>query len=97
MYPKYRLETTHAVIEGDKVDVESIDFGTIYYLRVPSAVLLGRVSEDDPKYEFRKKNIIEKEGLFEKAIDQMPRSVQSNIKVVDGNQNPQDVFRSYNW
>ena len=96
MYPEYRLDTLEGVAEVSRVDIESIDFGKIYYLKVPTSVLLGRMSNEDPKYEFRKKNIIEKEGLFEKAIEQMPRSVQSIIEVIDGNQSPEDVFNSYN-
>ena len=95
MYPEYEIDTEAGIVSGEKIDVESIDFGKIYYLKVPTSILLGRVSEDDPKYEFRKKNIIEKEGLFERAIDQMPRSVRSSIEVVDGNQSPEDVFNSY--
>lgn len=95
MYPAYVLNTCQGAIEGDAINVESIDFGQIVYIKVPASVLLGRISENDPKAEFRKKNIIEKEGLFEKAIEVLPRSVQSNIEVIDGDRLPEEVYKSY--
>ncbi len=94
MYPAYNLDIEDGAIRGDVINIESIDFGKIIYLKVPTSVLLERVSDDDPKADFRRKNIREKEGLFDKAIDTMPKSVRSNIEIVDGNRPPEEVYKS---
>lgn len=95
MYPEFTYELDDTRIEQPAIPVESVDFGRIVYIRVPTDVLLSRISSDDPKAEFRRKNIQDKEGLFDAAVDVLPRSVREMVEVIDGHQPPEVVLKNY--
>ena len=95
MYPGFSYSFETSTINQEPIPLEDVDFGKIVYIKVPTPVLLSRISPDDPKAEFRKRNIIEKEGLFDRAIKNLPRDIQNSIEVVDGNQSPDAVLDSY--
>ncbi|MEO8911879.1 MAG: hypothetical protein ABI303_02755 [Candidatus Saccharimonas sp.] len=95
MYPAYDFKSKHGVIHGGPINVESVDFGRIIYLQVPMEVLLERISDNDEKADFRRKNIIAKKGLFEKAIEALPKSVQSSVEVINGDRHPDEIYQSY--
>lgn len=95
MYPGYTYDLDGHTITHDPVDVETIDFGNIIYLQVTAATLLDRLDTSDPKFEFRKHNILQKEGLYEAAIHQLPEDTQSRIITINGDQAPEDVFTDY--
>lgn len=95
MYPGFTYEMGNRTLRQPPIDVESVDFGRILYIKVPSSVLLSRITDDDPKAAFRRKNILDKEGLFDRAIDSLPKSIQDSIQVIDGNQEPHIVLASY--
>ena len=95
MYPGFTYDMDGRTFTQPTVDIDSIDFGRIVYIQVPTSVLLSRITDDDPKADFRRKNIREKEGLFDRAVESMPSSVRASIEVIDGNQAPRDVLASY--
>jgi thymidylate kinase len=95
MYPGFTYEANGRTFRQDAIDVESVDFGRVIYIQVPSSILLSRVSDDDPKAEFRRRNIRDKEGLFDRAITTLPATIQDSIEVIDGNQSPYNVLKSY--
>ena len=95
MYPEFDYVDGDIHVVMPKIDVRDVDFGNIVYMQVPSAVLLTRITGDDPKAAFRRQNIIAKEGLFERAIDAVPQEVRDVITIVDGSQAPEDVLTQY--
>lgn len=95
MYPGFTYDMNGHTLTQPSIDIDTIDFGRIVYIKVPTSVLLSRISDDDPKAEFRRNNIREKDGLFDRAVEIMPNSIQTFIEVVDGDQSPQEVLASY--
>jgi thymidylate kinase len=63
------------------------------YMHAPTSVLLGRLSPQDPKYEFRRKNIINSQDTFDSAFEYC-RGNGEEVIAVRADQDPVDVTRN---
>ena len=76
--------------EYDDADLKEFVPDLTIYMHAPASILLGRLSSQDPKYEFRRRNIIHSQDTFEAASD---RCRESGAKVVSirADQDPVDI------
>lgn len=63
------------------------------YMHAPASVLLGRLSSQDPKYEFRRKNIITSQDSFDDAFEHCRESGE-DVVAVKADQDPIEVTLS---
>lgn len=62
------------------------------YMQAPTRVLLNRLSRYDPKYEFRRSNIVGSAETYDLAFDEVSGNTDS-IELVDAADDPLDVAR----
>jgi len=69
----------------------------IFYLKAKPEVLLSRLDPNDPKFEFRKKNILENTTSFDTAIEALPTDLKEDIINIDASQKSEvvaeEIFR----
>ncbi len=66
----------------------------IIELIAPKDVLISRLEKDDPKYEFRKRNIEEKYDLYLEAKSHLEKEIAYRIVSVDSSVSPDEVYKS---
>ena len=73
--------------------IDAIIPDIIFYLKTNTDTLLLRLEleKTDPKYEFRKKNIIENEGVFDHAINILPKYIKDAVVTIDGSKTPKQI------
>ena len=77
------------VVDDGIIDATKPDL--VVYLDAPSHVLTGRLTQTDPKFDFRNHNIINSEDYFEEAFASLI-GFGENIVKLDGDQPPEQVF-----
>ncbi len=65
----------------------------ILELIAPKDVLLARLKEDNPDYEFKKNNIENKYKLYREAKLHLPDEIQDLIETVDSSKEPEEVYQ----
>lgn len=60
------------------------------YMHAPTSILLGRLSSQDPKYEFRRRNIINSQDTFDSAFEHC-RDKGEDIVAIKADQDPVEV------
>jgi thymidylate kinase len=60
------------------------------YMHAPVSILLGRLSSQDPKYEFRRKNIVSSQDSFDEAFEHC-REKGEEVVAIKADQDPIDV------
>lgn len=60
------------------------------YMHAPTSILLGRLSPQDPKYEFRRRNIINSQDTFDSAFEHC-RDKGEDVVAIKADQDPVDV------
>lgn len=71
--------------------IEEIFPDIIFYMKADIEVLLGRLEKDDPKYEFRKRNILENVDSFQKAIEAIPEKYRDRIIEINASQSIEEI------
>jgi thymidylate kinase len=75
---KVSLETCYPLdYKGKTVTWQDVLPTTTFLLHAPQQVLLDRLSQSDPKHEFRQKMLKEKYPLFEDVLNQLPEPINS--------------------
>lgn len=85
--------------QGKKLpDTANVFPDLLFYLKSSSDTLLKRLDENDPKYEFRKKNILENGGKFDGAISLLSDTLKDRIITIDASLTPEDISdKIYNY
>lgn len=92
------------VIEREVADVSTASPGRvnasrmmapdlIFNLVADIPVLLGRLDEQDPKYEFRKRNIESKAPFYEKGKELLPAFIRDRVIQIDASSTPEQVHQ----
>lgn len=63
----------------------------IFYMKADTEILLSRLEKDDPKYEFRRRNILENVDSFQKAIEAIPEKYRDRIIQVDASASIEEI------
>jgi thymidylate kinase len=77
---------------GKKVSPDLVCPDLILNLTAPKHVLLSRLDINDPKYEFRKRLIVETCAWFEDAMDYIPSYLKTGVVKVDAARDREVVF-----
>lgn len=77
--------------KDSKIDVNKICPDLIFNIIVDKETLLSRLDENDPKYEFRKKLILEKYDWYLDAHKYIPNELQDRIIQIDGTSDPNTI------
>ncbi len=77
---------------GRKVLPDLVCPDLIFNLTAPKEVLLSRLDVSDPKYEFRKRLIVETYTWFEDAIDYIPSHLKARVVNVSTARDKEEVF-----
>jgi thymidylate kinase len=78
--------------KGKQIDLESVTPDLVFSLHAPLNVLLERLDKDDPKYEFRKRNLIDRYNWYIDSVNYIPKELETIIVSVDTNRQPDKVF-----
>jgi thymidylate kinase len=76
--------------EYNDADLQTLVPDVTVYMHAPASVLLGRLSPQDPKYEFRRKNIIGSQDSFDEAFENC-RGRGEEVVAIKADQDPVDV------
>jgi thymidylate kinase len=76
------------------IDTSKICPDLIFNIVVDKETLLSRLDEKDPKYEFRKKLILEKYNWYLDAHKYIPEGLQDRIIQIDGSSDPITINNS---
>lgn len=71
--------------------IEDVFPDVIFYMKTNIEILLSRLEKNDPKYEFRKRNILENVDSFQKAIEAIPEKYRDRIIQVDASQSIEEI------
>jgi thymidylate kinase len=80
--------------KDSKIDASKICPDLIFNIIVDKDTLLSRLDENDPKYEFRKKLILEKYDWYLDAHKYIPNELQDRIIQIDGTSDPNTINNS---
>ena len=97
MVPRSQGETdipNNLYPKDSKIDVGKICPDLIFNIIVDKETLLSRLDENDPKYEFRKKLILEKYDWYLDAHKYIPNELQDRIIQIDGTSDPNTINNS---
>lgn len=79
-------------VRGKMPNIEDVMPDLIFNLTAPPEVLLSRLDSHDPKYEFRKKNILEKTEMYNHLHENIPNDLKSKIILIDATETEDKVF-----
>lgn len=80
--------------KDSKIDVNKICPDLIFNIIADKKTLLSRLDENDPKYEFRKKLILDKYNWYLDAHKYIPNELQDRIIQIDGTSDPNTINNS---
>lgn len=83
--------TNNLYPKDSKIDVNKICPDLIFNIIVDKDTLLSRLDGNDPKYEFRKKLILEKYDWYLDAHKYIPNELQDRIIQIDGTSDPMAI------
>jgi len=83
--------TNNLCPKDSKIDVNKICPDLIFNIIVDKDTLLSRLDENDSKYEFRKKLILEKYDWYLGAHKYIPNELQDRIIQIDGTSDPNTI------
>ena len=86
------VQHLYPVQPGPKIQLEDILPDVIFELAAPKEVLLSRLDQKDPKYEFRARMVHEMYDTYYSAKDRLPESVRERIVSIDSGRPPDEVF-----
>ncbi len=75
-----------------KITVEMILPDIIIELVAPKEVLISRLEQDDPRYEFRKRNIETMYVTYMEAKNHLSEEIRKRIVTIDSSRNEDEIF-----
>ena len=78
--------------KGQEIKIDNVTPDLIFSLYAPLETLIARLDKDDPKYEFRKRNLINRYEWYIDAVNYIPESLKSHVVSVNTNRDPNLVF-----
>jgi thymidylate kinase len=85
LYPD-EAKTGHSAVDTEKVCPD-----IIFNLIASKEVLLSRLDPNDPKYEFRRRLIIEKCDWYKNAIEFIPEPLRNRVVEIDSAKTPTEI------
>jgi thymidylate kinase len=77
---------------NNPIKLEDVLPDVIFELVAPKEVVLSRLDQSDPKYEFRKGVITQTYDVFYSTKDRLPQSVRERIITLDSTRSVDEVF-----
>ena len=77
--------------KGPKIDANMVCPDIIINLVAEPEILLSRLDHNDPRYDFRAKNIKDNYEPYKKAIELIPEELRSRVINVDASMTPEEV------
>jgi thymidylate kinase len=63
----------------------------VFYLKTDTQTLLDRLEKDDPKFEFRRKNILENDSSFDRTLKLIPEEYKNRIIEIDASKSIEEI------
>lgn len=78
--------------KGREINIDDVAPNLILSLYAPLETLVSRLDKDDPKYEFRKRNLINRYEWYIDAVNYIPERLKSHVVSINTDRNPNLVF-----
>lgn len=81
-----------AVWKGKEICIDDVAPDLILNLVAPIEVLLSRLDKSDPKYTFRKGNLLKRYDWYIDSVNYIPDHLKCRVVTIDTNRNTNEVF-----